>query len=205
VVQEVSQLNLGIDGDGASPRASPRPKSRSASRSETDTALAKGMCGAPYFVVDNEAFWGADRLPQIEKWLANRRFLRFFHDSHQIEAQHPFSEEFKRQRRRHAARWSTTCAPRPSEVSPRRTRRSTASQAQVARGKLLRARAHRCAARCRHALPRALRRWLAYGMFNNEVASGGRRHRHRPRAGRRMHDRRQRRHGEGRQLLPASP
>lgn len=41
---------------------------------ETDTALAKGMCGAPWFVVDGEPFWGADRLPQIEKWLQSGGF-----------------------------------------------------------------------------------------------------------------------------------
>jgi len=43
-------------------------------RAETETALAKGMCGAPWFVVDNEPFWGADRLPQIEKWLQTGGF-----------------------------------------------------------------------------------------------------------------------------------
>ncbi|MFZ2909911.1 MAG: DsbA family protein, partial [Candidatus Desulfobacillus denitrificans] len=41
---------------------------------ETEAALAKGMCGAPWFVVDGEPFWGADRLPQIEKWLQTGGF-----------------------------------------------------------------------------------------------------------------------------------
>jgi 2-hydroxychromene-2-carboxylate isomerase len=41
---------------------------------ETDSAIAKGMCGAPYFLVDGEPFWGADRLPQIEKWLQSGGF-----------------------------------------------------------------------------------------------------------------------------------
>lgn len=43
-------------------------------RAETDAAIAVGMFGAPWFVVDGEPFWGADRLPQIERWLANQGF-----------------------------------------------------------------------------------------------------------------------------------
>jgi 2-hydroxychromene-2-carboxylate isomerase len=34
-----------------------------------DAALAAGMFGAPFFIVDNEPFWGNDRKPQIERWL----------------------------------------------------------------------------------------------------------------------------------------
>lgn len=41
---------------------------------ETDEAIARGMFGAPYFIVDGEPFWGADRLPQIEKWLETGGF-----------------------------------------------------------------------------------------------------------------------------------
>lgn len=43
-------------------------------RQETDGAIAMGMFGAPWIVVDGEAFWGADRLPQIEKWLESGPF-----------------------------------------------------------------------------------------------------------------------------------
>lgn len=38
-------------------------------RQETDRALALGVCGAPFFLVDGEPFWGQDRLPQLERWL----------------------------------------------------------------------------------------------------------------------------------------
>jgi 2-hydroxychromene-2-carboxylate isomerase len=38
-------------------------------RAEVDAAVAKGVFGAPYIVVDGEPFWGADRLAQIEEWL----------------------------------------------------------------------------------------------------------------------------------------
>lgn len=39
-------------------------------KEETEAAIAKGMFGSPYIIVDGEAFWGVDRLPQIEQWLA---------------------------------------------------------------------------------------------------------------------------------------
>lgn len=43
-------------------------------KAETDGAIARGMFGAPYIMVDGEPFWGADRLPQIEKWLETGGF-----------------------------------------------------------------------------------------------------------------------------------
>jgi 2-hydroxychromene-2-carboxylate isomerase len=36
-----------------------------------EQAIAVGVFGAPYFVVDGEGFWGNDRQAQIESWLAN--------------------------------------------------------------------------------------------------------------------------------------
>lgn len=41
---------------------------------ETDAAVAAGVFGAPWIVVDGEPFWGADRLPQIEQWLERGGF-----------------------------------------------------------------------------------------------------------------------------------
>ena len=52
--------------------ASPALKDRL--RAETDGAIERGMFGAPWFLVDGEPFWGADRLPQMEKWLATGGF-----------------------------------------------------------------------------------------------------------------------------------
>jgi 2-hydroxychromene-2-carboxylate isomerase len=43
-------------------------------RAETDVAIALGVFGAPWITVDGEPFWGADRLPQIERWLESGRF-----------------------------------------------------------------------------------------------------------------------------------
>jgi len=39
-------------------------------KAEVDKAIAKGAFGSPYIVIDGEPFWGADRLDQVEKWLA---------------------------------------------------------------------------------------------------------------------------------------
>ncbi len=38
-------------------------------RIEVDAAIARGVFGSPYMIVDDEPFWGADRLDQMERWL----------------------------------------------------------------------------------------------------------------------------------------
>ncbi len=37
---------------------------------ENAAAIRAGIFGSPTFVVDGESFWGADRLPMVEEWLA---------------------------------------------------------------------------------------------------------------------------------------
>ena len=36
---------------------------------EVDAAIARGVFGSPYIVIDGEPFWGVDRFDQMEKWL----------------------------------------------------------------------------------------------------------------------------------------
>ena len=43
-------------------------------KAEVDSALAIGVFGSPHVIIDGEAFFGADRLPQIEKWLETGGF-----------------------------------------------------------------------------------------------------------------------------------
>ena len=38
-------------------------------RTEVDAAIARGVFGSPYIIVDGEPFWGSDRLDQVERWL----------------------------------------------------------------------------------------------------------------------------------------
>lgn len=40
-------------------------------RARTEEALAKGVFGSPFFLVDGEPFWGWDRLPMIDEWLSS--------------------------------------------------------------------------------------------------------------------------------------
>jgi 2-hydroxychromene-2-carboxylate isomerase len=35
----------------------------------TDQAIARGVFGSPFFIVDNEPFWGFDRIPMMEEWI----------------------------------------------------------------------------------------------------------------------------------------
>lgn len=39
-------------------------------RNEVDAAIERGVFGSPYMIIDDEPFWGADRLDQMERWLA---------------------------------------------------------------------------------------------------------------------------------------
>jgi 2-hydroxychromene-2-carboxylate isomerase len=38
-------------------------------RTEVDAAIARGVFGSPYVIVDGEPFWGMDRFDQLERWL----------------------------------------------------------------------------------------------------------------------------------------
>ena len=38
-------------------------------RAETAAAMADGVCGSPFFIVDGEPFWGADRMAMLRRWL----------------------------------------------------------------------------------------------------------------------------------------
>lgn len=39
-------------------------------RKEVEAAIAKGVFGSPFIVIDSEPFWGHDRIDQVELWLA---------------------------------------------------------------------------------------------------------------------------------------
>jgi len=45
------------------------PAVKDKTRAEVDAALAKGVFGSPYVIVDGEPFWGIDRFDQLERWL----------------------------------------------------------------------------------------------------------------------------------------
>jgi 2-hydroxychromene-2-carboxylate isomerase len=41
---------------------------------EVELAIARGVFGSPFVVVDGEPFWGLDRFDQLERWLATGGF-----------------------------------------------------------------------------------------------------------------------------------
>jgi 2-hydroxychromene-2-carboxylate isomerase len=45
------------------------PAVKERARKEVDAAIAAGVFGSPYFVVDGEPFWGSDRMPMVEDWI----------------------------------------------------------------------------------------------------------------------------------------
>jgi 2-hydroxychromene-2-carboxylate isomerase len=66
VAEEAAELGLGAEGlrrDMASDDA------KNGLRRQVDAAIAAGVFGVPYFVVDGEAIWGVDRMWMIEHWI----------------------------------------------------------------------------------------------------------------------------------------
>jgi 2-hydroxychromene-2-carboxylate isomerase len=61
--------------DAAQARASvDDPAVKDALKREVDGAIAAGVFGSPYVIVDGEPFWGLDRFDQIERWLREGGF-----------------------------------------------------------------------------------------------------------------------------------
>jgi len=65
--------SMGVDRPGLQ-QAMADPALKERLRAQNDAALARGVFGSPFFFVDDEPFWGSDRLPQIEKWLETGGF-----------------------------------------------------------------------------------------------------------------------------------
>ena len=59
---------LGIDPQ-ALLRAVADPEIKARRRAVTDASLARGVFGSPFVFVDDEPFWGHDRLDQVALWL----------------------------------------------------------------------------------------------------------------------------------------
>lgn len=50
------------------------PVVKEALKTDVEAALAKGVFGSPFVIVDGEPFWGMDRLDQVERWLKEGPF-----------------------------------------------------------------------------------------------------------------------------------
>src|SRR5689334_7083408 len=64
---------FGLDADEAE-RTWNDPAWKARLKAENDSAVTRGVFGAPFFFVDGEPFWGNDRRPQIERWLEKGPF-----------------------------------------------------------------------------------------------------------------------------------
>ncbi len=60
--------SLGFDANAVND-ALENPDIKLKVREETDRAIERGVFGSPFFIVDNEPFWGHDRLNHVESWL----------------------------------------------------------------------------------------------------------------------------------------
>jgi 2-hydroxychromene-2-carboxylate isomerase len=45
------------------------PAIKERAKREVDAAVARGVFGSPFFIVDGEPFWGCDRIPMLEDWI----------------------------------------------------------------------------------------------------------------------------------------
>jgi 2-hydroxychromene-2-carboxylate isomerase len=64
---------LGIDADALTAGIND-PAIKDRTRAEVEAAIARGVFGSPFMVVDGEPFWGMDRLDQLERWLKTGGF-----------------------------------------------------------------------------------------------------------------------------------
>ena len=72
IVLEIA-AKIGVDRNSlATALQSPEIKARL--KDECDAALKAGVFGSPHVIIDGEPFFGADRLPQIERWLETGGF-----------------------------------------------------------------------------------------------------------------------------------
>ena len=63
----LGRLNLDANAIMAAANA---PENKEALKRQTEEAMAKGIFGAPSFIVGDELFWGGDRLEQAIAWAA---------------------------------------------------------------------------------------------------------------------------------------
>jgi len=64
---------IGADADAVLAAAG-QPELKERLKRAVDESIARGVFGAPYCLIDDEPFWGCDRLPQMERWLSTGPF-----------------------------------------------------------------------------------------------------------------------------------
>lgn len=72
VVAEVAS-SIGLDGAALVARTQDE-SIKEQMKNAVQESIDAGMFGAPYFVVDGEAFWGQDRMEQLRRWVVQGPF-----------------------------------------------------------------------------------------------------------------------------------
>ncbi|MCH8138462.1 MAG: 2-hydroxychromene-2-carboxylate isomerase [Proteobacteria bacterium] len=68
--EEVAEIAAELGHDADQGRAAVQDQRiKDLLRREVDAAIAKGVFGSPYIIVDGEPFWGFDRLDDVALWL----------------------------------------------------------------------------------------------------------------------------------------
>jgi len=71
----VAEVASSIGLDGAALVAGTQDESiKEQMKNAVQESIDSGMFGAPYFVVDGEAFWGQDRIEQLRRWVVEGPF-----------------------------------------------------------------------------------------------------------------------------------
>ncbi len=60
--------SIGIDAEALA-KALEDPAVKERVKREVDSAIAAGVFGSPYFIVEGEPFWGVDRMPMLQQWI----------------------------------------------------------------------------------------------------------------------------------------
>jgi 2-hydroxychromene-2-carboxylate isomerase len=60
--------SMGVDAQELS-KALEDPAVKDRAKREVEGAIAAGVFGSPFFIVDGEPFWGVDRMPMLEAWV----------------------------------------------------------------------------------------------------------------------------------------
>jgi 2-hydroxychromene-2-carboxylate isomerase len=68
--QTVVDVAKGVGVDAAELSAAlEAPALKERAKKEVEGAIAAGVFGSPFFIVDGEPFWGVDRMPMLEEWI----------------------------------------------------------------------------------------------------------------------------------------
>ena len=68
--EQVADIGANLGLDRAEMTAAVQdPAVKATLKAETDRSLERGVFGSPFILIDDEPFWGADRLNQVERWL----------------------------------------------------------------------------------------------------------------------------------------